>query len=57
MASVDMVITVHVPMWTRIAFVAARVAAFIGFQLDVDKFSHWLGGYFKISMDVVSRER
>ena len=40
--------TLRKPWWTHLAFAGARIAAALGVPVDVDRFSRWLGGHFKI---------
>jgi hypothetical protein len=45
---ITMIITIRKPWWTHAVFAAARALVWLGYPLDIGRFSHWLGGHFKV---------
>lgn len=42
-------ISIHKPWWAHLAFAGAKAWLWLGLPLDIDVFSKWLAGSFKIT--------
>jgi hypothetical protein len=51
MGQVTISIRIRKPWWTHAAFAGAKALVRFGYPLDIDRFSRWLGGHFKITAE------